>query len=203
MQQPGSGCAKRHTHIAVTLGAVSVMLAGLGEVARADNGPYVGIGVTQVELDNISGENLHLHDTVPKLIGGFRFADFFGAEINYANLGAQDAALSGTSELGGLVQGFAHADARQFSAYGMGYLPLPVVDLFAKAGLMRWQLTSNAQIGGASLYSIDSSGAAFAWGLGGQLKDFGPLAARLEWEHANVPYSSGLNLWTLGLTFTF
>jgi hypothetical protein len=201
MQQSGSQSVARQARTALALGALSVMLAGLSEVARADNGPYVGIGATQVELDDISGEDLHLHNSIPKLIGGFRFADFFGVEVNYANLGAQDATLLGTNALG-FIHGFAHADASQFSTYAMGYLPLPFADLFAKAGLMRWQLASNAEIGGTSLYSINSNGVAFAWGLGGQVT-FGPFAPRLEWEHSNVPYTGGLNMWTLGLTFTF
>jgi Outer membrane protein beta-barrel domain len=182
---------------AALLGPLAVALAAVAGVARADNGPYVGVGATQTELDDIYGEDLHLHNSVPTFIAGVRFADYLGFELNYANLGSQDAALLGSYSIG-----YAHADAKQFSAYAMGYLPLPFVDLFAKAGLMRWQLASNAEVGGASLYSLDDNGTTFAWGLGGQLQ-FGPFAPRLEWVRSNVPFSGGLNLWTLGLTFTF
>jgi hypothetical protein len=181
--------------LAATLAAT---LAGSTGVAQADNGPYVGVGATQVELDDIYGVDLHLHHPVPKFIAGFRIIDFLGVEVNYADLGSQNATLLGPSD----TIGYAHADAREFSAYAMGYLPLPFVDLFAKAGLMHWQLTSNAQVAGTPLYSVDTSGQEFAYGLGGQLT-FGPFAPRLEWEHSNVPYTGGLNLWTLGLTFTF
>jgi hypothetical protein len=202
MQQSSSASATarpsaHRSRTALAVGAFAAVLGGLAGFAHADNGPYVGVGATQTEVDDISGLDLHLHNSVPKWIAGYRFADFFGVEVNYANLGAQDAALLGSYSLG-----YAHADANEFSAYAMGYLPLPFVDLFAKAGLMRWQLASNAEIGGVPIYSIDDNGLEFAEGLGGQLS-FGPFAPRLEWEHSNLPYTHGLNLWTLGLTFTF
>lgn len=177
---------------------LAVALAGTASIAHADdNGPYVGIGATQVELNNIYGVGLHLHDSTPKWIAGVRFADFVGIEVNYANLGSQDAAL-----LGSYRSGYAHADGEQVSAFAMGYLPLPLGDLFAKAGVMHSTLVSNGEIGGTPIYSIDNSTNEFAWGLGGQLH-FGPFAPRLEWEHSNMAYASSLNLWTLGVTFTF
>jgi len=77
-----------------------------------------------------------------------------------------------------------------------------MVDLFAKAGVMHWELVSNADFSNTPLYSVDASGQEFAYGLGGQMK-FGSFSPRLEWEHANMPYTGGLNLWTLGLTFSF
>jgi OmpA-OmpF porin, OOP family len=197
MQQPSSGFTPRAVLALGALGALIPILGGFAGVARADDGPYVGIGATQTEVDDIYGEHLHLHNSVLKWIAGYRFVDFFGVEVDYANLGSQDAAL-----LGSYSQGYAHADANEFSAYAVGYVPLPLVDLFAKAGAMRWQLASNAEIGGVPLYSVSQSGEEFAWGLGGQLQ-FGPFAPRLEWEHSNLPYSHGLDLWTLGLTFTF
>ncbi len=194
MQQSSYASTSR---VVLALGALTLILGGLAGVARADDGPYVGIGATQTELDDIYGVHLHLHNSVLKWMAGYRFADFFGVEVNYANLGAQDAPL-----LSSYSQGYAHADANEFSAYAMGYLPLPFVDLFAKAGVMRWQLASNAEIGGVPLYSLSENGEEFAWGLGGQLQ-FGPFAPRLEWEHSDLPYSHGLDLITLGLTFTF
>ena len=189
---------RRLAHAAPLLIALAASLTALAPVARADNGPYVGVGATQVELDDIYGLNLHLHNPVPKWIAGWRFMDFLGVEINYAALGSQDVGLTGPGATGG----FAHVDSREFSAYAMGYVPLPMVDLFAKAGVMHWELVSNADFSNTPLYSVDTSGQEFAYGLGGQMK-FGSFSPRLEWEHANMPYTGGLNLWTLGLTFSF
>ncbi|HTW39126.1 MAG TPA: outer membrane beta-barrel protein [Steroidobacteraceae bacterium] len=188
---------ERRAAAALALGTLAATLAGGPGVAFADDGPYVGAGGTQVELNDIYGVGLYLHHPVVKWIAGYRFLDFLGVELNYANLGAADAAL-----LDSYSFGYAHADAKEYSAYAVGYLPLPLVDLFAKAGVMHYELRSNAEVLGTSPYSIDASGQQFAWGVGGQMH-FGPFAPRLEWEHSNLPYSSSLNLWTVGLTFTF
>ncbi len=174
------------------------MLAGAAGVAHADdNGVYVGAGATEVELNDIYGADLHLHHPVPTWIAGYRFLDFLGVEVNYADLGAEDATLVSADSTG-----YAHAAAKEYSAFAVGYLPLPLGDLFAKAGMMHYELASNAELGGVPLYSLDHSGAEFVWGLGGEMH-FGPFAPRLEWQRSNVPYSGGLNLWTVGLTFTF
>lgn len=194
MRKPSSICGCRAA-AALTLGTLAV--AAVAGVAFADDGPYVGAGGTQVELNDIYGIDLHLHHPVVKWIAGYRFLDFLGVELNYANLGATDAPL-----LDSYSFGYAHADAKEYSAYAVGYLPLPLVDLFAKAGAMHYELRSDAQVLGTSLYSIDASGQQFAYGVGGQMH-FGPFAPRLEWEHSNLPYSSSFNLWTVALTFTF
>ena len=183
---------------AAALAVLGAACGGFASVAFADSGPYVGVGATQVELDDIYGLDLHLHHPTVKWIAGYRIVDYLGVELNYANLGAQSALVAGPF---GSV-GYAHANASEYSAYAVGYLPLPMLDVFAKAGVMHYQLTSFADAFGTPLYSIDTSGQEFAWGVGAQMH-FGPFAPRLEWEHSNLPYSRGLNLWTLGLTFTF
>jgi hypothetical protein len=43
-----------------------------------------------------------------------------------------------------------HADAKAFAGYGVGFLPLPVpfFDLFAKAGVARWELSGSQNAAG-------------------------------------------------------
>lgn len=173
------------------------VLALASTALRAADGPYVGVGLTRAAINDVFGSDLHLtiRNTEPELIAGLRLIDVFGVELNYMDLGSEDRGI-----LSGL--GTAHADAKQFSAFAVGYLPLPLIDLFGKAGLMRWQLSGNASAGGTSLFDVSDSGTEFAWGLGAQAK-LGPFAPRLEWEHSPIPNTSGLNMWTLGVTFTF
>src|SRR5215471_2323945 len=83
----------------------------------------------------------------------------------------------------GLTQG--HADAKAFSAFAVGYLPLPApnVDIYGKAGLARWQL--NGGTVQPTLLQLDSNGTEFAWGLGAQVH-LSSFAVRLEYEAFNI-----------------
>jgi len=58
-------------------------------------------------------------------------------EADYVDLGHQSQQLLGGQPVNG------HADARTFDLYGVGLLPLGMVDLFAKAGGARWTLSGN------------------------------------------------------------
>jgi hypothetical protein len=189
--------ARRTTRRAFTIPTLCALALAAGSAAHAANGIYIGAGVSRANVNDAFGQDLHLdiHSTEPELIAGVRLMDLFGVELNYMDLGSEDRSLASGF-------GTAHADAKQFSAFAVGYLPLPLLDLYGKAGLMRWQLSGNAQAAGTPLFAVNDNGTEFAYGVGAQLK-LGPFAPRLEWEHAPIPHTDGLHLWTLGVTFTF
>lgn len=171
-------------------GAAAALLAGAGPAAAADNGFYLGAGLTQSRIGDI-GPSIDFKDNRYKLIAGFRPLDHFAVEVNYIDLGKDSESLGPVS---------ATVDGKAYAAFAVGYLPLPLVDLYAKAGVARWE--ANARTTGIALGSLDDSGTEFAYGAGVQAR-LGSLAARLEYERFDVADSDGAELLTLGLTWTF
>jgi OOP family OmpA-OmpF porin len=175
--------------------ALSLPLVAAGTaVHAADNGFYLGAGVSKAKVKDIvgSGSDLDIDDTAWKIIAGFRPLDVFAVEANYMDLGSESASF-------GL--GNAHADAKAVSAYAIGFLPIPFVDLYGKAGLARWELNGRTN-GGGALVRFDDKGTEFAWGAGAQVH-FGSLAARLEYDNFDIKNTDGVDMYTLGVTWTF
>jgi hypothetical protein len=177
----------------------ALTLALVGTAAHAaDNGIYLGAGVTQVKLDNV-GDNFDtgdlndfkLDDTSWKLIGGFRPIDNFAVELNYIDLGNETRTIGGSRF---------DVDGKAYGAYALGLLPLGPIDLYAKGGLVRWE--SKASFNAARGFRIDDDGTEFGYGAGVQAR-LGSLAARLEYEQFDVDNTDGVELLTLGVTWTF
>ncbi len=175
----------------------SIIVCGLLTVATplaqaADNGLYLGAGATQTHIDSLTTD-IDLDDTSYKLIVGFRPLDSFAVEVNYVDLGKDRASL------GPVV---ASADAKAYAAYAVGFIPLPLLDLYAKAGLARWE--TRARVSGApgGPVSLTDDGTEFAYGAGIQAR-FGSIGARLEYERFDLEGSDGVELVTLGFTWTF
>lgn len=173
----------------------ALMLALVGTTAQAaDNGFYVGGGVSKAKIDDIlgSGSDLDIDDTAWKVIAGFRPLDLVAVEANYMDLGSE------TVRLGPLN---AEADAKAFSAHALLYLPIPVpfLGVYGKAGVARWELNGNSSGG---LLRLDDHGTEFAWGGGAQL-NFGSFSARLEYDNFDIQNTDGLDLYTLAATWTF
>jgi opacity protein-like surface antigen len=176
---------------------ILIALVSAGGVAQAaDNGFYVGGGVSQVKLDDLGDDfdtgdldDFKIDDTAWKLIAGFRPMKMFAIEANYDDLGKENSSVGGVDF---------NADAKAFSVYAVGFLPIPIVDLYAKAGLARWETNARAD----GLFDLDDNGTDFAYGAGVQV-NFGSLAARLEYEQFDVKHTDGVELLSLGVTYTF
>lgn len=164
----------------------------------ADTGLYLGAGYVRAEVNNVfgnSGYDFKIDDNAYKAILGFRPIPAFAVEANYVNLGHQSHGLLGGSPN-------SHATARAFDVFGVGLLPLGPVDLYGKAGGARWKLSGNLLGRDATLFALDRDGTSFVWGAGIQAH-WGPLGARLEYEHFQMPDTGGARLYTAAVTFTF
>lgn len=175
-----------------------VVLALAGTCASAaDNGIYLGAATVLDETLHTSGSqfDLDVKNRPYKLILGIRPIDMFGVEVNYVDYGSARNAVP-------IVDATVNAHAKFYDAFAVGYLPLPLVDLYAKAGLVKWdtdfQLTT---IAGPQPRTSDS-GTDFAYGAGAQVR-FGSLAARLEYERFEVSDADKVDLLSLGVTWTF
>jgi opacity protein-like surface antigen len=172
-------------------------LALFTSAAHADDllGLYAGAGIVRAKMEDVFHTNFTFSNTSWKVYGGFRPLGFpLGVDVDYIDLGSKSA---------GTFLGPAHADAKAFAAYAVGYLPIPVpnIDVYGKAGLARWQF--DGQRGSSSLFSVSENGTDFAWGVGGQVHFLERFAVRLEYEHFNVREADGVQLYSLGVSYTF
>jgi OOP family OmpA-OmpF porin len=170
------------------LPALLLALVGTTTAEAAENGFYLGGGVSQAKVDDILDSGLDIDDTAWKAIAGFRPINLVAVEANYMDLGSERI-------------GPASADAKAFSVEGLIFAPIPVpfLDLYGKAGFARWDLDGDVNSG---LTRFDRSGTEFAWGAGAQVS-FGRISARLEYDNFDIENTNGLDLYTLGVTWTF
>jgi opacity protein-like surface antigen len=187
-----------------------VTLIGLCSVAglaqAADNGIYFGAGVTQSDYGLANPGSARPFDDETngyKLIVGWRPLDSFGIEANYIDHG--DATVpSGIVCLQFITvpcPDRTNLAATTTSAFAVGYLDLPLVDLFVKAGLSNWQFDGHSTQAFPG-FRINDDGTDFAWGAGVQAR-FGSIGARLEYERFNIVEDEGLDTISLSLTYTF
>ncbi|MBV6423100.1 MAG: hypothetical protein NAOJABEB_00890 [Steroidobacteraceae bacterium] len=161
-----------------------------GTAAAADNGFYLGAAVSQSKIDGF-GSNFDLDDTGYKVIAGFRPLDVFAVELNYMDLGS-DSATAGAAQFTG--------EATAFAGFGLLMLPLPFVDLYVKAGVASWE--AKGSLSSVTVSRLKDDGTEFAYGAGVQAH-FGSLGARLEYESFDIENTDGVDLFSLGLTWTF
>jgi Outer membrane protein beta-barrel domain len=176
------------------LAAAAAALIFAGSSAHAADGLYVGAGVGKSNLHDLFGSGFSLDSNRAswKVIAGFRPIDWFSVEANYMDFGSD-------SRNFGL--GTASANAKAFGAYGVAYLPIPFFDVFAKAGLARWQLDGNIA-GGGQIFAFNDRGTEFAYGGGSQV-NFGPFAARFEYDAFGVRHTDGLGMYSVSAIWTF
>jgi hypothetical protein len=178
--------------------AAILFVGGSGAAYAQLPDAYVGAGVSQARLDDIfgSGRDFDLNNTAWKAFVGVRPIPFLGFEADYMDLGGQsrDFGFQGANYR-------AHVDAHAFSAFAVGFVPLPVpfLDVFGKAGLARWTLDGHDN---SSLFALDDHGTDFAWG-GGAQAHFGALGLRLEYEQFNVRNTDGAKVVSFDVAWHF
>jgi len=170
-------------------------LALFAGAAQADDllGLYAGAGITRAKVEDVFHTDFNISNTSWKIYAGFRPAGFpLGIDVDYMDLGSGAA---------GTFEGIAHADAKAFAAYAVGYLPIPVpnIDVYGKAGLARWQFNGNVTQPG--LFSVSDNGTDFAWGVGLQVHFLERFAARVEYEHFNIRDADDVQLYSLGVSY--
>lgn len=165
--------------------AALAMCVAAGGAAAVERGFYLGGALGQSDSGLRTGNvNFTDKNVGYKLIGGFRPLKFLAVEVNYVDLG--NASTGGVEAKTKAVDGFV-----------LGFLPLPIVDIYGKLGATSWKTDASAP----SL-SWSHSGTDLAFGAGVQMH-VGALAARLEFEAYDVQEASTPTLLSLGVTYTF
>jgi hypothetical protein len=157
--------------LAASAALVSLALAGFApQAAAADNGFYLGVGVTQTDfklgVDGVSGSET-LDDNSFKVIAGFRPFDWLALEANYIDLGtAEFDDGSGVS-----------IDTTAITASALVIAEIGIVDLYARLGMAKWD-SDYRQVGVGSV-SDDGFEPTYGAGVG---VHFGSVGLRLEYE---------------------
>jgi opacity protein-like surface antigen len=190
-------------------GALLGTIAPLPAHAINPIGFYGGGAIGQANLEasmpTFSTTTFEYNHSAYQLIVGVRPISLLGAEASYIDFGhphyksSANAAVATDLELKGSA------------AFGVLYLPVPVIDLYLKAGVssLRSQFNGTAFLPGPCPITMPNCGVVhqnqtdtgFAAGAGVQVK-FGSLAARAEYERFTAA-GTHPDMITLGLIWKF
>jgi len=194
------------------LGATTIVFS---HAARADNllGLYIGGGVGQSRVRSDLGAFSNLGEFVENHTGwkaliGVRPISLLGAELEYADLGHSASGVGPVPP--GLIYNL-DVSQKATSLFGLVYwpLPLPIFDVYGKAGFSRLRTEVNASwrcvapitcVANPSFHQ-DSTDTRFAYGAGAQAK-FLSLGVRVEYERISAPGGSP-DLYSIIATWTF
>jgi opacity protein-like surface antigen len=165
------------------------LIAAAPRAQAADNGFYLGAGVTKTEFDANDIDDIELDDNSFKIIAGIRPLDWLAFEANYIDLGSD----SVNDELG---TASIESDAITLSALGL--FEVGIVDFYARAGIAHWNVD-------ASLDGFDTSddGDEFTYGVGVGVH-FGSIGVRAEYEKFELgDIDTDVNTLSVSFTYTF
>jgi hypothetical protein len=155
------------------------------QAAAADNGFYLGAGITDSEFD-IGGTDGSLDDNSFKIIAGWRPLDFLAVEANYIDLGSEN------------EDGF-EIDASAITVSGLLLAEIGIIDLYARLGFANWNV--DATVPGVGSASLDDWEPTYGAGVG---VHFGSIGARLEYETFEAgDLDADVNTLSLSVTYTF
>lgn len=192
--------------------SLAVLVATTANEAVAENmlGFYAGGAVGQSQVDTGSGgvvppptDHFKENHSAFKVMAGMRPTQMLGAELAYVDFGHPSGSLGGAP---------ADVSMKGVAAFGVLYLPVPVVDFYLKAGAARLQSTINGTVFQAcpvsmpncqptAPFRVDRTNTNFAAGVGAQIK-FDSLAVRAEYERFTT-VGGNPGLVSLGLTWMF
>ena len=166
------------------LGALS-LAAIAPQAAAADNGFYLGAGITKSEFD-VGSASDSLDDNSYKIIAGFRPFNWLAVEGNFIDLGGESDGF-GTS-----------LDAQAFTVSGLLIAEFAVIDLYARLGMANWKLDAEFNNLNAS---DDGWEPTYGVGIGAH---FGSIGVRAEYESFQVgDYDFDVNTVSLSFIYTF
>jgi OOP family OmpA-OmpF porin len=163
------------------LGALLALTAGTA-LAQDDNvqGFYLGVGLGEfsAELDNPDdADDVDLDfdedESATRIFAGWRFNKFISAQLDYTDFGQSTAALD-------LLE--VTADTKGFAPTVVGTLPIGPIELFAKVGMIFYDLDVN--IDGGEVFNESGEDVVYGVGIGATL--FERLALGAEYERIEI-----------------
>ncbi len=182
--------------------ASGVLLAfGTGSAVAAAPGFYLGGSVgssfvqdeDQIDLgDRIESFHIDDNDFAWKGYAGIDILPWLGVEGGYVDFGNVDESRS-TVRVKSSLDGW--------DAFAVGTIPIAFVDLFAKVGIISYNLDVNLDTDRGQDH-VSSSNEDIAYGVGAAF-NFGKLAVRAEAERFDVSDVDDLYLLSAGITWRF
>lgn len=182
-----------------TFAVLALCLASCA-AAAADNGFYLGAGVGRSDF-NLDAP-LDGKDTTWKAIAGLRLLDSFGVELNYTDFGkaTMPSGVACVALVGTNCPSTTRVEGNALSAFAVGFIDFPVVDLFGKVGVARGD--AKLRTPGFPAFSTSDSSTDIAWGAGVQAH-FLSFAVRAEYERYKIFGDTKVNLGSLSFIYTF
>lgn len=181
--------------------AGTLLATAVPSAFAADNGFYLGgnIGSSLIEdrddID-IEGEveefDLDDNDFGWKAYAGYQFVPFLAVEGGYVDFGEIEDSIGSVNIRSGLDG---------WSAFAVGKVPIAFVDLFAKFGIISYDIDVDLDADDFD-DRISSSGEDVAYGLGAAV-NLGKLGIRAEVERFDISDIDDLYLLSVGATYTF
>ncbi len=200
--------ASRNALVGLLMGSAALMASApaLADSTLNPLGLYIGGGVGESHVRNDSLSSFVENHTGWKALVGMRPIAILGVEVEYADFGHPGA--TGVTVAPGLAYNV-DASQKATSLFGLAYvpLPIPVLDLYGKAGFSRLKsdvtasCVTPATCGANPVFHEQSTDTRFAYGVGAQAKFFA-LAVRAEYERIQSSGSSP-DLYSLVATWTF
>jgi hypothetical protein len=165
----------------------ALSFAAAPQASAADNGFYIGAGITSTkfDLDNVGSENLD--DNSFKVIAGFRPLNWLAVEANYIDLGGEK--VEGDS-----------IDATAVTLSALAIAEFSVIDLYARVGMAKWD--TDFDISDLGSISDDGWEPTFGVGVGAHFGSFG-IRAEYETFSATVLDELDFDVNTVSLSFTY
>lgn len=172
-----------------SLALTAALLSASTLSQAADSGIYAGLGLGKVNASiSKAGSTTPAfkgNDVGYKFIVGVRPIDWLAAEVSYLDLGNPDSGAfsADTNGISGSVLAIKNV--------------MPMLDVFAKGGLVNWRAQINSNILG-QLDKRNGTNPVYGGGLIVRLLD---LSVRAEYEHFNM--DQGGNFVSASVTWTF
>jgi hypothetical protein len=171
------------SYVALIL-ALALLPAGAA-LADDQTGIYVGGDVgNSTEHFGAGTFGVNADNSGYKVAVGIRPIPIVAAELDYVGFGRASAGIN-------------FADTYGISASALAFLPIPIVDVYGRLGVIDWRTDASAPG-----FSFHRTGSDLTYGVGAGAH-WGAFAARLEYEHYQVAGASTMQLATLGLTYSF
>ena len=142
-------------------GGVGDFSAAVDEIDAIDD-------VDDVGIDFSDGDN------AMKIFGGWNFSRFFAVQVDYVDFGESSGAVSPSARATSDIQGIAPSI--------VGTLPIGPVELFARVGMMFYEVDLNLSGGRV----VDDSGEDALWSAGIGIDVLDRLNLRLEYEEIDI-----------------
>jgi hypothetical protein len=163
----------------------ALMSLPTGAALADETGFYFGGDVgNSTEHFNSSTFNVNADNSGYKAAVGFRPLPVIAGEIDYVGFGRASAGIN-------------FADTYGVSASALAFLPIPIVDVYGRLGVLEWRTDASSPE-----LSFHRSGSDLTYGVGAGAHWSG-FAARLEYERFDVGGARSMQLATVGLTYTF